>query len=125
VREALIVALGGAIGSVSRYGISEWVQARYGQAFPWATLAVNVVGSLLLGVLLGLSLIGHVPRAMRAALGAGFLGAFTTFSTFSCETVLLAQDGKLGRAAFNIGLNLVLGVVAAVAGFHLARALSA
>jgi CrcB protein len=115
------VAVGGAFGAVSRYGISEWARTRFGESFPWGTLLVNVAGSLLLGVLLGLALVGDMPRSVKAAAGAGFMGAFTTFSTFSCETVLLAQDGKFDRALINVVANVVLGITAAVIGFWMAR----
>lgn len=120
VREVLYVALGGSLGAVSRYGISEWARRRLGDALPWGTLFVNVVGSLLLGLLLGLALREVGTRGHRAAFGTGFLGAFTTFSTFSNETVLMYQQGKLTGAVLNVVLNLVAGIGAAIAGLWLA-----
>ena len=120
MREVLYVALGGSLGAVSRYGISEWARKRLGDALPWGTLFVNVVGSLLLGLLLGLALREVGTRGHRAAFGTGFLGAFTTFSTFSNETVLMYQQGKLTGAVLNVVLNLVVGIGAAIAGLWLA-----
>lgn len=113
------MALGGSLGAVSRYGISEWARKRLGDALPWGTLIVNVVGSLLLGLILGLALREVGTRGQRAAFGTGFLGAFTTFSTFSNETVLMAQQGKMTGAVLNVVLNVVVGIAAAVAGMWL------
>jgi fluoride exporter len=121
VREILLVAFGGSLGALGRYGISEWASKRLSDWLPWGTLIVNVVGSILLGLLLGLAMRGGVERPTRAALGTGFLGAFTTFSTFSNETVLLVQDGKLGGAMANVALNLALGLIGAGIGLWLAQ----
>ncbi|MEQ9323906.1 MAG: fluoride efflux transporter CrcB [Polyangiaceae bacterium] len=120
MREVLYVALGGSLGAVSRYGIGEWARKRLGDALPWGTLIVNVVGSLLLGILLGLALREVGTRGQRLAFGTGFLGAFTTFSTFSTETVLMAQQGKLSGAVLNVVLNLAVGIGAAIGGLWLA-----
>lgn len=119
VREVLYVALGGSLGAVSRYGIGQWARKRLGDSLPWGTLIVNVVGSLLLGIILGLALREVGTRGQRAAFGTGFLGAFTTFSTFSNETVLMAQQGKMTGAVLNVVLNVVVGIGAAVAGLWL------
>jgi CrcB protein len=105
---------------LGRYGISEWARKRLGNALPWGTLIVNVVGSLLLGILLGLAIREAASRDARAAIGTGFLGAFTTFSTFSNETVLMVQEGKMTGAALNVVLNLVVGIGAAIGGLWLA-----
>lgn len=123
MRELLLVAGGGALGSMARYGISEWTRSRFGERFPWGTFAVNVSGSLLLGLILGLALTGKTSREARAFLGAGFMGAFTTFSTFSLETWALFESGKLAAAALNVIGNLGLGLVGAAAGFALGRTL--
>lgn len=125
MREILLVAGGGALGAVARYGVGEWARARFGEAFPWGTLVVNVAGSLLLGLLLGLALTGKASRPTRALFGTGFLGAFTTFSTFSCESYALFEGGKVGAAALNLSANLVVGLVAAAVGLALGRALGA
>jgi CrcB protein len=120
MRDVLVIGAAGALGSMSRYGISVWAQRRYGELFPYGTLIVNAAGSLLLGFVLGMALAGKLPRVAGAGAGTGFLGAFTTFSTFSCETVLLVKTGKLGAAAGNVALNLALGLVAATIGFWIA-----
>ena len=123
MRELLLVAGGGALGSVARYGIGEWTRARFGESFPWGTLAVNVTGSLLLGLVLGLALAGRTSRSARAFVGAGFMGAFTTFSTFSCETYALVESGKIAPAVVNVLANLLVGLVAAAVGFALGKSL--
>lgn len=128
MRELLWVALGGAVGSVGRYLVGIWA-ARYTAMhqglFPLGTLVVNVVGGLVLGLLVAL-VVGEerLPHATRLALGTGFCGAFTTFSTFSVETLRLAQQGELGVAAANVGLNLALGLGGAALGLALGRLLA-
>lgn len=118
----LAIAGGGAIGAVLRYGVALSVAGRGG--FPWATLAVNVSGSLMFGFL-AIWLSERLPLAleMRAFLLVGVLGAFTTFSTFSWETLALLQEGALARAGLNVLANLILCVLAVAAGVWLARQL--
>jgi CrcB protein len=118
---AVAVAVFGALGALARWGTSKWVQPT-DAALPWGTLAVNGFGSLALGLLTGwcLSVEGLDPR-WRLALGTGLLGSFTTFSTFSVETVQLAESGRWGLAATNVALQLAVGLSAAAAGFFIAR----
>ena len=108
--------LAGAVGAVLRWAVSRAVAA---QPFPWAVLVVNIVGSALGGVLVGLA----VDEAVRVILLSGLCGGLTTFSTLSVETVQLVQQKRTGTAALSIGLNLVLGIGAAVAGWAVASAL--
>ena len=116
------VAIGGAAGSVARYLIGTLIQQRVGGTFPLGTLVVNVSGSLLLGVLMEASLASPaLTRDARALLATGLCGGFTTFSTFSFESIRLLQDGDHRRAAAYIGLSLALSLLAIVAGFGLAR----
>jgi CrcB protein len=115
----VLIAAAGALGALARYGLTGWVQARAG-FFPWGTLAVNVLGSLLLGFAFRYLETMVVPAEWREALIIGFLGAFTTFSTFSYEAVALAQDGDLGRAASYVAASVVLGLVAVLVGLGLA-----
>ena len=115
-----VIAVSGAFGSLSRYGVSSWAHRRFGDTFPLGTLIVNVVGAFALGLVLGLALSGRFPKYAKAGASTGFLGAFTTFSTFSCETVLLMKAGRLGAAAGNVALNVSLGLAAAMLGFWLA-----
>ncbi|MDN3651455.1 fluoride efflux transporter CrcB [Thalassotalea ponticola] len=114
------VALGGAAGASLRFFISHicliWLQ----KGFPFATLLVNITGSLLMGILYGLIEQGVITvAAARILIGIGFLGAFTTFSTFSLDTVLLIQQGFLVKAMANVLLNVILCIVAAAIGLFL------
>ena len=119
----LAVASGGAFGAVSRYLASGWVQQLTGGFFPWGTLAVNVAGSLLLGFAL-IWLQGTVVSAeMRELVTIGFLGSFTTFSTFSFETVAMVRDGEWWRAGGYVAGSVALGLVAVVVGAALASSI--
>ena len=116
----LLVALGAAIGAPLRYLTDRTIQARHDSVFPWGTLTVNVVGSLILGVITGLP-VGH---AVAALVGTGFCGALTTYSTFSYETLRLAQDGARFYAVVNVAGSIVAGLGAAYGGLLLAQVLS-
>jgi CrcB protein len=120
----LLVALGSALGGVSRFVLSTVVQERTAGLLPVGTLVVNVVGSFLVAFLLRYAMDSPslTPEA-RALLATGFCGGFTTFSAFSYETLRLAQDGDYKRAVLNVVLNLVLSLLFAVAGFMAAQAL--
>jgi CrcB protein len=115
----LYIAFGGAAGSLARYGLSGLVQHRAGFGFPWGTLVVNVLGCLLIGLSLRYLEGMRLAPEMRALVGVGVLGAFTTFSTFSYETVALLEDGAWGRAAGYAGGSLALGIVAVYVGITL------
>ena len=115
----VLIALAGAAGALTRYGVGNAVGVR---TFPWATLAINVVGSFLLGLLLQAAP-GRLDDDVRVALGVGFLGAFTTFSTFSYETVTMLRDGRAGAAALYVATSVVVGVAAAALGFRVGAAL--
>ncbi|MET8279978.1 fluoride efflux transporter CrcB [Micromonospora sp. NPDC005174] len=116
----LLIALGAAVGAPLRYLTDRAVQSRHTSAFPWGTLTVNVVGSLLLGVLVGVP----VGTAVSALLGTGFCGALTTYSTFSYETLRLTRDGDRLLALTNVAGSVAAGLAAASAGYALARALT-
>lgn len=117
------VAVGGALGAVARYGLSGWVHTWTEESFPWGTLAVNVVGSFLLGAaFLYLDRGGFSPE-LRHFATIGLLGAFTTFSTFTFETVMLLQDGEWARAGGYVALSVFLGLVAVLLGFWAADGL--
>lgn len=118
---ALVAA--GAIGAPARYLLDGAVQDRTRGAFPWGTFAVNVTGSLLFGLITGLALQHGFPRAPRVVLGTGFCGAYTTFSTFTFETVRLVEEGALNEAIRNALGTLAAGTGAAALGFALAAAL--
>ncbi|HSG10126.1 MAG TPA: fluoride efflux transporter CrcB [Gammaproteobacteria bacterium] len=118
------IAAGGAIGALLRYWTSVAVHARMGTGFPYGTLAVNVIGSLLMGFLyIWLTERMAAGPAMRAFLLIGVLGAFTTFSTFSMETLNLLESGQAGRALMNIVISVLVCVSAAAVGVLAARQL--
>ncbi|GLX11108.1 MULTISPECIES: fluoride efflux transporter CrcB [unclassified Microbispora] len=120
----LLVFLGGIVGAPARYLTDRLVQRLHDSVFPWGTLAVNLSGSLVLGLLLGARDDLGLPAAMVTLLGTGFCGAFTTFSTFGFETVRLLEEGSVLEAGLNALGSLVLGVLAAAAGFALAALLA-
>jgi len=120
---ALFIALGGAAGALARYGLGGWVQNRAGFAFPWGTLAVNVAGCLLLGLAAGLFQGVRLTPDLRALITIGFLGAFTTFSTFGYETVVLIQEGAWVRAAAYALGSVAIGIVAVWVGLRLGAVL--
>lgn len=114
----LLVALGGALGAALRYGLGAWLQG-YSSGFPLSTLAINVSGSLLIGLVLRLSLEGALSPEARLFLAVGVLGGYTTFSTFSYELLALAQGGEGGRAFLYAFLSLALGFGAVALGYAL------
>lgn len=118
------IALGGALGATARWLLSEWIHLKVGLQFPWGTLAVNLLGCLLLGFAYGLFEAVDVPPVLRPGITVGFLGAFTTFSTFSYETLLLLDGGHAMRALGYVGGSVVFGLIFAAAGLGLGRALA-
>ena len=116
------VALGGAAGSVLRYGVGLAVQSRSGGNFPVGTLVVNLSGCLLLGFLIRYALATPaITPEFRALLTVGLCGGYTTFSTFSYETVALIQDGDWGRAALYVGLSVMGSLVSVALGIAAAH----
>lgn len=103
---ALLVLIGGAFGAVLRYLLDAKVKQRFGKAFPWGTLTVNLLGAGALGALHGTG----AGTEWEALIGTGVCGALTTFSTFELETVHLFQDGAYGKAALNVLVSLGLGL---------------
>ena len=120
----VVIAAGGAVGALFRFWVSSGVYAVTGRDFPYGTLVVNLLGSLLMGFLY-IALIERiaVSAEWRSFLLIGVLGAFTTFSTFSIETLNLFEDGELVRAFLNIVLSVVLCVGAAWLGIIMGRQL--
>lgn len=108
-----------AIGAPARYLIDWLVQERTDGAFPWGTFVVNVSGSFVLGVITGLGLYHGLGPTTRTVLGTGGMGAYTTFSTFTFETVRLAEEGAVDDAIRNVAASLVVCLVAASAGLAL------
>ena len=121
--QVIVIATGGAIGALLRYWMSIWVYSFAGQDFPYGTLAVNVSGSLLIGFLYILIERMGLGIEWRAALLIGLIGAYTTFSSFSLETLNLFEQGEQLKAAMNIGLSVVLCLFATWLGILAARQL--
>lgn len=124
MQTVLFIAIGGALGAMARYGVSNGVHALVGRGFPYGTLTVNVLGSLLMGFLyiLFIERIG-VNGTWRGLVLVGGLGAFTTFSTFSVETLNLLEGGEPAKALFNIILSVVACLAAAWLGINAGRQL--
>lgn len=120
----MAVALGGAIGASARYGIYLLTSRAIGDGFPWGTVIVNLLGSLLLGGLVSfMALKGAFSPELRALLVVGVLGAFTTFSTFSMDVVFLAERNAMGLLAGYLLMSIVGAVLAFWAGMRLIRLL--
>lgn len=108
----LYIAAGGALGAVARYLLSTWLNNRSVQAFPYGTFVVNLVGCFFLGLFYALSLEKSVINPQtRPMITVGFLGAFTTFSTFSLETLNILKEGNMGIGLFYIGSSVFLGLI--------------
>lgn len=119
----LLVAIGGAIGAGGRYALGGWLQAQFGSGFPWGTFAVNVLGSLAIGVVLGLSQQGSLSPGASVFLAVGVLGGFTTFSSFSYETMQLLSAGAAGASLLNVFGQFAVSLGAVYAGLTVARLL--
>lgn len=120
----LLVLAGAAVGAPLRYLTDVLVQSRHDSVFPWGTLAVNVVGSLLLGVTAGALAGRGGDVGVLALVGTGLCGALTTFSTFSFETVRLAQEGSVLASGLNVLANVALCLAACAGGWSLAVAVA-
>ena len=118
----LAVAAGGATGAVARYWLSSVLYKHFGSGFAYGTVGVNVLGSLLMGGLFVLAVERPMPDVWRLALAVGMLGAFTTFSTFSLDTLILIEEGEVLRALTNIIVSVVLCLLAVFAGAAFTRA---
>jgi CrcB protein len=114
MQQVVLIAVGGSLGCVARFGISSMTSNAASGAFPWGTFAVNITGSFLIGVFAELFETAMVPSGWRSFVTIGFLGGYTTFSTFSLETLNLLRDGELRFALLNVfGSNIVgIGFVA-------------
>ncbi|MFF3707320.1 fluoride efflux transporter CrcB [Streptomyces phaeochromogenes] len=119
----VLVIVGGMVGAPLRYLTDRAVQSRHDTAFPWGTFAVNVVGCLILGMLTGAAVAGAASSHLQLLLGTGLCGALTTYSTFSFETLRLAEEGLRPYAAANVIASVVVGLGAAFAGVSVAEAL--
>jgi CrcB protein len=118
----LAVAVGGLVGAPSRYLLDRAISGRTQTNRPWGTFVINLTGSLLLGFLTGTTMTGHLSEVGKALLGTGFCGAYTTFSTFSFESVRLLEDGRIVDAAGNVVMSVAVGLAAAAAGLAIGLA---
>lgn len=115
------IALGGSFGAVSRYYLSKALTNIFGGLFPWGTLAVNLIGSLIIGFFYNVFSKAVVPAGIRSFITIGFLGAFTTFSTFALENFNLFRDGEIKIAFINILISNFFGILFALLGFYIAE----
>lgn len=119
-----MIALCGGLGCLSRYFVSGWVYDWLGKSFPFGTLAVNILGALIIGFLMEFGLHSTlIPTSLRVGLTVGFLGGLTTFSTFSYETFRLLEEGEILFAGLNAAGSVVVCVIFAWVGITLARAI--
>jgi len=123
MKEALWVGLGGFVGANARYFLGLWVATRFGTTFPYGTFIINITGSFILGLIMG-TLEGHVlSPVVRLSAGIGFVGAYTTFSTWTYETLRLIENGSVLLGTVNIVGSLLVGLLAAVGGLATGRVL--
>ncbi|MYR02022.1 MULTISPECIES: fluoride efflux transporter CrcB [unclassified Streptomyces] len=118
----LLVVAGAVVGAPARYLTDRAVQSRHDSVFPWGTFVVNVVGSLILGLVTGAVAAGAAGPRLQLLLGTGLCGALTTYSTFSYETLRLTEAGSGLYASVNVVAGVVAGLAAAFAGYWLAGA---
>lgn len=119
------VMVGGAIGAGARHLVGQVMLARLGPGFPWWTLSINIIGSLLMGVLIGWLALRGGGEATRLFLGVGILGGFTTFSSFSMEFWLLFERGQMAQAAAYVLGSVIVGIAACGLGLFVMRQLPA
>jgi len=118
----LVIGIGGFVGAVARYGIAVWIGQRWGRSFPLGTFVINVSGSFLIGLLMTLMAERFTENPQwRLLLVVGFLGAYTTFSTFEYETGALLKDGEWLFAGLNVFLSVIVGFVALKLGEVMAK----
>jgi CrcB protein len=120
------IGLGGAVGTLARYGVAIWCQQRFGASFPWGTLVVNVIGSFLLAVVMQVAISTTLlSETSRLALSTGVMGGFTTYSSFNYETTKLLEEGAWKTACVNVAVTVLACLIAGLLGAALARRLVA
>jgi len=117
----VVVGIGGFLGAIARYALGTYVGGRYGVRFPLGTFIINVSGSFLIGLILTLLARTTASAYWRYLIPIGFIGAYTTFSTFEYETLRVIQDGQVMTGLLNVGLSVVLGFIAVWAGAAIGR----
>ncbi len=122
MRQLVFIAAAGALGTVSRYGLSELTHNIVGRSFPWGTLVINIAGCFILGLLMTLfSGATIISKEIQLALTVGFLGAFTTFSAFSYDSFKFFHSGSWEIGVLNIIANVLVGLLAVMGGMGVAR----
>ena len=122
MRLLIMVGIAGAAGALSRYGLSNAVSRICGGNFPWGTLCVNLIGCFLIGLIMHISLnTDIIPNEWRTTIIVGFLGAFTTFSSFSYETIGLIEKSDYTAATGNIAINVIAGLTATIVGLTVGK----
>ena len=119
--QIILIAVGGSLGCISRYGLSTLVYEATPGVFPYGTMFVNLTGSLMIGVLSELFETAIIPSAWRSFLTIGFIGGYTTFSTWTLETLNLIREGEIRLATYNILISTVLGIVFVAVGIYASR----
>ncbi len=124
MEKVLWISLGAVLGANLRYWVGDWVAQRYGSGFPYGTLLINLSGSFLLGLIVSMSMENFIidPR-LRLLLTIGFLGSYTTFSTYAYESIALISQGQWGLGLFNLLGSSLLGALFAVLGIWLGKVL--
>ncbi len=122
MKTVLLLVIAGGLGALSHYALCSWIHGQTGNGFPWGTMAVNVLGCLLFGLLWTLAEERFlVPRSVSFIILTGFVGSFTTFSTMTFETLNLIKTSSWLSAILYMGVGQILGIVAAVAGIEVAK----
>jgi len=119
--QILYIAIGGSVGAVSRFLLSGYINRTSNDLFPWGTIAVNLIGSLLIGFFIELLSRTIVPDNLRSILLIGFLGAFTTFSAYALESFNLLQGNEIKLFIQNILIHNILGLVCVISGIYISR----
>lgn len=121
MRIVLLIGAGSFIGGAGRYLLSQFVQSKFLSAFPYGTFSVNIIGCFFIGIIFAFSDKGNISQDWRLFLATGILGGFTTFSSFSNETVGLLRDGQYGYASLYITTSIILGLLATFLGISLTK----
>ena len=117
----IAIGLGSFLGGISRYLMTLFIQNKFLSTFPYGTLGVNIIGCFLIGIVYGLSARGNINVEWRLFLATGFLGGFTTFSSFSNDTVSLLRDAQYWQAFSYVALSVLVGLVATFGGISLIK----
>jgi CrcB protein len=121
MQQVLLIAVGGSLGAIARYGLSTFVYHVSNGTFPWGTLLINLTGCFLIGVFVEFFDTAIIPSEWRSFVTIGFIGAYTTFSTYSLETVSLLREGEFRLASMNIIASNLLGIALVVIGIYFSR----